>query len=78
MTKKKTKALERMLPKDVAEKYKVVTIRAGKYNFYGFGEIDLRTISLKKADELFEKEFPYLELMEQPEQEEPNNEIVPS
>ncbi len=61
------KILESKLPAKVAEKYKVVTIRPARYNFNGFGEIDLRTISLNKADELFEKEFPFLKLIKKAE-----------
>lgn len=58
---KETKELERKLPEDVAKKYRMKTIRAAKYNFAGFGEIDLRTISVAKADDLYAKKFPYLE-----------------
>ena len=58
---KEIKELERKLPEDVAKKYRMKTIRAAKYNFAGFGEIDLRTISVAKADDLYAKKFPYLE-----------------
>ncbi len=59
---KKTLILERKLPKEVAEKYNLKSIRAGKYVFPKFGEIDLRTITLKQADELVKKGFPFLVL----------------
>ncbi len=48
------------LQPDVAKKYRLVSIRPGKYNFKDFGEIDLRKITLKQADELVTKGFPFL------------------
>ena len=64
------KGLERKLPPAVAKKYTVKTIRPGKFVFAGFGEIDLRTISVKKADELYASKFPYLILNEAEEEQE--------
>lgn len=52
---------EGLLP-EVARKYYVKTIKPGKYNFKGFGEIDLRTITLQKADRLVEHGFQFLVL----------------
>ena len=57
---KQPKSKPKVLPKDVAEKYTMKMIRPGKYNFHGYGTIDLRTISLKKADEIVGKGFPFL------------------
>lgn len=62
---KKENKLERKLPADVAKKYKCKIIRPGKFNFKNFGEIDLRTISVEKADKLVENGFPYLEFSEE-------------
>ncbi len=67
MAKKEQKPLEMKLPKEVAEKYRLKTIRPGKYNFQGFGEIDLRTLSLAAADELVKKKFPFLVLKKKAE-----------
>lgn len=62
MTKKQEakNVAENKLPEEVTEKYTLKTIRAGKYNFQGFGEIDLRKLTLKKADELVAEKFPFL------------------
>ncbi len=57
---KAKKPLPKKLRDDVAEKYTLKTIRPGKYNFHKFGTIDLRTINLKKADELVENGFRFL------------------
>ena len=54
------KAPAKALPAEVAEKYNLKIIRPGKYNFDKFGTIDLRTISLEKADALVEKGFTFL------------------
>jgi hypothetical protein len=51
---------------DVARKYYVPTIKPGKYNFKGFGDIDLCQITLEQADALFAKNFPFLKLKRQP------------
>lgn len=48
------------LQPEVAEKYRLVIIRPGKYNFHKFGEIDLRTLKLSKADTLVKDGFPFL------------------
>lgn len=52
-----------ILPKDVKEKYKVVGLTkktSGRIFIPKFGEINFRTISLKKADSLVKRGFPYL------------------
>lgn len=72
--KKDKKPLERKLPEDVAKKYRCKIIRPGKFNFKGFGEIDLRTISVEKADALVAKGFPYLEKTKEAEQTEAEKE----
>ena len=54
------KAPPKQLLPEVAEKYILKTIRPGKYNFAGFGTIDLRTLKLDKADELVENGFSFL------------------
>ena len=54
------------LQKEVAEKYRMKTIRPGKYNFPKFGTIDLREITLRQADELVAKGFPFLVKREEP------------
>ncbi len=56
--------LDKKLREEVGSKYKLVTIRADKYDFPEFGTVDLRQINLKKADELFNKGFPFLVLRE--------------
>ena len=48
------------LPTEVADKYNLKEITPGLYCFPGFGEIDLTTITLEKADSLIEQGFPYL------------------
>jgi hypothetical protein len=64
---------QRTLLPEVAEKYVLVGIRPGKYNFNGFGEIDLRTISVQKADQLFKDGFSHLKLKEIPEKDSKEN-----
>ncbi len=54
------------LQKEVAAKYRMQTIRPGKYNFPKFGTIDLREITLRQADELVAKGFPFLVKREKP------------
>lgn len=63
--KKENKVIERKLREDVAKIYKVKTIKPSKHDFKGFGVIDLRTISLEKANALFTKGFKYLELTDE-------------
>jgi len=58
---KQKKALEAKLPAEVAAKYNLKIIRPGKYNFHGFGEIDLRKVTLKQVKELIEKGFEFFE-----------------
>jgi hypothetical protein len=48
----------------VIEKYKL-TAKPGLYHFQGFGEIDLRTLTLDQADNLVKRGFPYLILKKQ-------------
>lgn len=50
------------LKSEVAAKYALIGIRPGKYNFKGFGEIDLGEITVPKADELYKRGFPHLKL----------------
>lgn len=50
------------LKPEVAAKYALMGIRPGKYAFKGFGEIDLCSLTLAKADELFKKGFQFLKL----------------
>lgn len=50
------------LKAEVAEKYKLVGVKPGKYQFNGFGEIDLSSISLAEADGLYKLKFPHLVL----------------
>ncbi len=52
---------KKLLP-EVSEKYTLKTIRPGKYNFDKYGTLDLRTLSLEKADKLVENGFPFLVL----------------
>ena len=47
---------------EVAAKYALIGIRPGKYNFKGFGEIDLSTLSVAKADNLVSRGFPHFKL----------------
>lgn len=48
------------LQTEVAAKYQLIGIRPGKYNFKGFGEIDLCSLDLVKANNLVSKGFPFL------------------
>lgn len=48
----------------VAAKYQLIAIRPGKYNFKGFGEIDLCSLSIARADDLFRRGFPHFRLRE--------------
>lgn len=48
------------LPKEVAEKFSLKNIEAGNYHFPGFGEINLTSITLEKANSLFAAGFPFL------------------
>jgi hypothetical protein len=57
---KTVKKIENKLPKEVADKYSLKSIRPGKYSFAKYGEIDLRIISLEKADKLVKDGFPHL------------------
>ena len=50
------------LPPEVSIVYEAKTILPGKYKFKGFGEIDLRMISLEQANDLYNHGFPYLKL----------------
>lgn len=44
-----------------ADKFSLVkTIKPGRYRFPGFGEVDLTTMSLEKAENLVKNGFPYL------------------
>lgn len=47
---------------EVQAKYALVGIRPGKYNFKGFGEIDLCTLTIQKADSLVARGFPHLKI----------------
>jgi len=58
---KEKKALEAKLPAEVAAKYNLKIIRPGKYNFHGFGEIDLRKVTLKEVEALKKKGFYFFE-----------------
>jgi len=58
---KEKKALEAKLPAEVAAKYNLKIIRPGKYNFHGFGEIDLRKVTLKEVETLIKKGFQFFE-----------------
>lgn len=41
--------------------YKVVGVEPGQVHTLKFGTVDLRAITLKQADKLFEAKFPYLQ-----------------
>ncbi len=43
-----------------AEKYNLKNVAPGLYDFPGFGEINLETITLEQADDLAARKFPYL------------------
>jgi hypothetical protein len=47
---------------EVSKIFNLITIRPGYYNFPNFGPIDLTTIPLAKAQELFDNGFPFLKL----------------
>jgi hypothetical protein len=56
------------LPKEVADKFNLVKIAPGKYDFHHqFGVIDLTTISLQKAEKLVADGFKFLVAKEQPD-----------
>jgi len=65
------------LQKEVAAKYRLITIRPGKHYFPEYGEIDLRVMKLQKADELFAKGFPFLKLREKPLEITEKEETIP-
>lgn len=44
----------------VAAKYQLVGLRPNKYSFKGFGEIDLCSLTLARADELVKRGFQFL------------------
>jgi|ETNmetMinimDraft_11_1059920.scaffolds.fasta_scaffold219222_1 hypothetical protein len=46
--------------KPASDKY-VLTIEPGLYNIKGFGDIDLRSLTLDHANALYKQNFPYLE-----------------
>jgi len=50
------------------DKYKL-TIQPGVYHVFGFGEVDLRDLTMARADQLYKKGFPYLK--EKPVKKEP-------
>lgn len=47
---------------EVSAKYNLVGVKPGKYQFSGFGEIDLTKIDLAEADGLVKMGFPHLVL----------------
>ena len=53
------------MKKPATLKYEL-TIPKGLYDIAGFGEVDLRALSLDKADELFAKDFPHLKVKTNP------------
>jgi hypothetical protein len=52
------------LKNEVAAKYNLIGIRPGKYNFKGFGELDLRTLSVAQVDSLVSRGFTHFKLRE--------------
>ncbi len=50
------------MKKPASYKYNL-TISPGVYHVHGFGEVDLRSLTMEKADYLFSKNFPYLVLL---------------
>jgi hypothetical protein len=48
------------LSKEAAQTYNLKGIQAGNYHFPGFGEIDLTSVTLEKANILFAAGFPFL------------------
>lgn len=44
----------------IGDKYEIVGISPGKYDFNGFGVIDLRKLDVEQADLLYQKGFKYL------------------
>lgn len=49
------------MKRPASDKYSL-TISPGVYDVQGFGEVDLRSLTLEKAEMLYKKGFPYLEL----------------
>ncbi|MBC8486282.1 MAG: hypothetical protein H8D45_09620 [Bacteroidetes bacterium] len=45
--------------KPASDKYNL-TIPPGVYHIHGFGEVDLRSLTLERAEQLVLKGFPYL------------------
>ncbi len=45
--------------KPASDKYNL-TIPPGRYHVHGFGEVDLRSLTMQQADHLVSKGFPYL------------------
>lgn len=56
--------MENKISKHIESKYKVIGLEPGKVICKDNTEVDLRTISLEKADELFNSGFPYLQKIE--------------
>lgn len=48
------------LQKEVSDKYDLITITPGTYDFAGFGKIDLTTLTVAQADSLVTRKFPFL------------------
>lgn len=58
------------MDKSVAEKYTLTGIEPGKYDFPGYGVLDLRTLTVAQADALAARKFPWLKLIpEKPKQD---------
>ena len=49
------------MERPASEKYDL-TVPPGLYHVYMFGEVDLRALTLTKADALYKRGFPYLKL----------------
>lgn len=47
---------------EVAEKYKLVGVKVGRFQFSGFGTINLPDVNLAHADALVAGGFPHFEL----------------
>jgi len=75
---KEEKTPEARLPAEVAEKYDLKMIRPGKYYFNGFGEIDLRKVTLKQVEALKKKGFYFFEEKKQPESKKVEKPKVPT
>lgn len=62
-----SKALNALLPKETAEQFKVVNFKSNSSKIVTakFGEVDFKTLSMKRAQALIDKGAPFLAVKQQ-------------